>query len=46
MPTKRTIGLTLLLAGFVTANFGINGLIIACFLWVIGGALFAHTFLK
>ncbi|MFD2275805.1 hypothetical protein ACFSQZ_04940 [Rubritalea spongiae] len=45
-PLKRTIGLILLLGGFVAAYFGITGLFIASFLWVIGTAIFAHSFLK
>lgn len=45
-PLKRTIGLILLLGGFVVANFGITGLFIASLLWIVGTAVFAHSFLK
>lgn len=46
LPIRRVIGLSLLLGGFIAAYFGIAGLIIASFLWVLGTAIFAHSFLR
>ncbi|MFD2157767.1 hypothetical protein ACFSW8_02520 [Rubritalea tangerina] len=46
MPIRRLIGLSMILAGFVSSFYGITGLVIATFLWVIGAAMFSHSFLK
>jgi hypothetical protein len=46
MSKGRLIGGIIILAGFVTAFFGLSGLLAACFLWVTGTAMFAHSFLK
>lgn len=46
MSKSRLIGGFIILSGFVAAFFGLAGLLAAFMLWVLGTALFAHSFLK
>lgn len=46
MSNSRLIGGLIILSGFVAAFFGLTGLVISCFLWVIGTAIFARSFLQ
>ena len=46
MSKGRLIGGLIILAGFFAAFFGLTGLLVACILWVIGTAIFAHSFLE
>ncbi len=46
MSKGRLIGGLIILTGFVAAFFGLTGLLIACFLWIVGTAIFARSFLR